>query len=142
MHDIKEIARRLAEDPWRGKLEETVELVADDYVGHVPGLPEPIRGKEGFRQFFTAYQTAFPDGAITVDDVIAEGDVAAVRWTARGTNTGELWGMPPTGKQATVEGIAYVRIVDGLLREDWTYWDTLALLQQLGVVPETVSAPA
>jgi len=142
MADVKEIARRVAEDPWRGKLDEAVEYVADDYVGHVPGATEPLRGKEGFREFFNAYLTGFPDGAITVDDIIAEGEIVALRWTGRGTNTGELMGMPATGKQVTVPGITYTRIVDGQIREDWTSWDTLALLQQLGVVPEVAAARA
>src|SRR5262245_48885670 len=72
MPEVKEIARRVLEDPWRGKLDEVLELVGDDYVGHVPGLPEPIRGKDGFRGFVNTYLTGFPDGTITVDDQIAE----------------------------------------------------------------------
>jgi steroid delta-isomerase-like uncharacterized protein len=140
--DVKEIAARLAEDPWRGKLEEVLDYVGDDYVAHVPGSVEPFRGKEGFRDFVTTYLTGFPDGALTVDDQIAEGDVVATRWTARGTNTGELMGMPPTGKEVTVEGITYSRITDGKAAEAWISWDTLAMAQQLGLVPEPVTESA
>jgi steroid delta-isomerase-like uncharacterized protein len=140
MQDIKEIARRLTEDPWRGKLDEALELVGDDYFGHLPGAPEPIRGKDGFREFVNAYLTGFPDSAIIVDDQIAEGELVATRWTGRGTNTGELMGMPPTGKQVTVSGITYSRIADGKAREAWVSWDTLSLMQQLGAVPEPVRA--
>jgi steroid delta-isomerase-like uncharacterized protein len=140
MADIKEISRRLAEDPWRGKLDETVELVADDYVGHIPGTPQPIRGKNGYREFVTTYLSAFPDGTITIDDQIAEGELVATRWTGRGTNTGELMGMPPSGREVTLPGITYSRIVDGTLRESWVIWDTLSMLQQLGAVPETMPA--
>jgi steroid delta-isomerase-like uncharacterized protein len=140
MHEIKEIARRLAEDPWRGKLDEVIEFISDDYVGYIPGAPEPIRGKDGFRGFIDTYLKGFPDGAITVDDQIAEGDIVATRWTARGTNTGELMGMPPTGKQVTLTGITYGRIEDGKAREAWLIWDTLAMMQQLGAVPETAAA--
>jgi predicted ester cyclase len=82
----------------------------------------------------------FPDGTITVDAQIAEGEFVATRWTGRGTNTGELMGMPPTGKQVTVEGITYSRIADGKTREAWLIWDTLSMMQQLGAVPE--AAPA
>lgn len=138
--DIKEIARRLAEDPWQGKLDETLEFVGDDYVAHIPGSAEPFRGKEGFRAFVTSYQTGFPDGTVTTDDQIAEGDVVATRWTGRGTNTGELMGMPPTGREITVAGITYSRIADGKAREAWIIWDTLAMMQQLGAVPETMPA--
>jgi steroid delta-isomerase-like uncharacterized protein len=138
--DIKEIARRLAEDPWQGKLDETLELVGDDYVAHIPGSAEPFRGKEGFRAFVTTYQTGFPDAAIIVDDQIAEGDVVATRWTGRGTHTGELMGVPPTGREVTLAGITYSRIADGKAREAWIIWDTLAMMQQLGAVPETLPA--
>jgi steroid delta-isomerase-like uncharacterized protein len=140
MQNVKEIARRLTEDPWRGKLDEALELVGSDYVGHIPGAPEPIHGTDGFRDFVNMYLTGFPDGTITVDDQIAEGELVATRWTARGTHTGELMGMPPTGKQVTVSGITYARIADGRAREAWLSWDTLSMMQQLGAVPE--AAPA
>lgn len=138
--EIKEIARRLAEDPWQGKVEEVIEYIGDDYVAHIAGAPEPIRGKEGFRGFVTSYLTAFPDGTITVDEQIAEGELVATRWTGRGTNTGELMGMPPTGKEITIGGITYGRIVDGTVREAYIIWDTLAMMQQLGIIPETIPA--
>ena len=64
MQDIKEIARRLTEDPWRGKLDEALKLVGDDYVGHLPGAPEPIRGKDGFREFVKRV----PDGVPGLGD--------------------------------------------------------------------------
>jgi steroid delta-isomerase-like uncharacterized protein len=140
MEDVKEIARRLVEDPWRGKLDEVIELVDDAYVAHTPGIAEPIRGKQGFREFVETYLTAFPDGAIVVDEQIAEGEQVASRWTARGTNTGELMGMPPTGKQVVVQGITITRIVNGTSVEAWISWDTLSMVQQLGLVPQFAPA--
>jgi steroid delta-isomerase-like uncharacterized protein len=136
MDDPKEISRRLTEDPWQGKLDEVIDLVADDYVGHNPGVPGPVAGKAGYREFVGTYLAAFPDGKITVDDQIAEGDTVTTRWTAHGTNTGELMGMAATGKEVTVTGITYSKISDGQLHEAWTSWDTLGMLQQLGAVPE------
>jgi steroid delta-isomerase-like uncharacterized protein len=138
--DIKEIARRLIEEPWRGKLDEVLELVGEDAVAHVAGSPTPLTGRDGFRDFVTTYLTAFPDGTITVEDQIAEGDMVATRWTGRGTNTGELMGLPATGRQVTIEGVSYARITDAKVRETWITWDTLALMQQLGAVPETIPA--
>lgn len=140
--DVKEIERRLAEDPWRGRLEEVLDLVADDYVLHVPGALEPLRGKEGYRSFAEMYMAAFPDAAITVLDQIAEGDTVATRWTGRGTNTGELMGMPASGREVTVSGITYSRLAGGKARESWITWDTLGMFQQLGAVPETIPARA
>jgi predicted ester cyclase len=71
----------------------------------------------------------FPDGTITVVDQVAEGELVATRWTARGTNAGQLMGMPPTGKQVTVNGVTYARIADGRAREAWLSWDTLSMMQ-------------
>src|SRR5918995_1656005 len=138
--DSKEIARRLIEEPWRGKLNEVLELVGEDAIAHVAGSPAPLTGRDGFREFVTTYLTAFPDGTITVEDQIAEGDTVATRWTGRGTNTGELMGLPATGRQVTIEGVSYARITDAKVRETWITWDTLALMQQLGAVPETIPA--
>ena len=67
-------------------------------------------------------------------------DTAYRRWTAVGTNTGDFWGMPATGKQATVTGITIDRIIGGRIAESWTNWDALGLMQQLGVVPAATPA--
>jgi steroid delta-isomerase-like uncharacterized protein len=136
MADAKEISRRLTEDPWQGKLDDVIDYVADDYVGHQPGVPE-VHGKAGFKEFVGTYLAGFPDGKIVVEDQIAEGDKVTTRWTARGTNTGQLMGMPATGKEVTVTGITYSKISDGQVHESWASWDTLSMLQQLGAVPET-----
>jgi steroid delta-isomerase-like uncharacterized protein len=138
MADAKEIARQLTEEPWKGNIDGVIGYIADDYVGHQPGAPE-VRGKAGFKEFVGAYVAGFPNGTIVVDDQIAEGDTVTTRWTARGTNTGALMGMAPTGKDVTVSGITYSKIADGQVRESWVSWDTLSMLQQLGAVPE--SAP-
>ncbi len=71
----KEIVRRLVDGVWRDRnLALVDELVAQDYVGHDPTQPEPILGREGFKQFVGMYQSAFHDAAVTIDDQIAEGD--------------------------------------------------------------------
>jgi steroid delta-isomerase-like uncharacterized protein len=138
MADAKEISRQLTEGPWQGKLDDVIGYVADDYVGHQPGAPE-LHGKEGFKEFVGTYLAAFPDGKITVDDQIAEGDKVTTRWTAHGTNTGELMGMPATGREVTVTGMTYSRISGGQVHESWGSWDTLSMLQQLGAVPQTTA---
>ena len=136
----KEIVRRLGVEPWEGNIGVIDELVTPDYVGHDPSQPEDMRGPEGVKQFVTTYLTAFPDGRITIDEQLAEGDLVASHWTGRGTQQGDLMGIPPTGKQVTVTGITISRVKDGKVVEEWTNWDTLGLLQQLGVVPELAGA--
>jgi steroid delta-isomerase-like uncharacterized protein len=137
----KEIIRRLVEGVWRDRnLSLIDDLVAQDYVGHDPTQPEPIRGPEGFKQFVDMYQSAFHDAAVTIDDQIAEGDRVVTRWTGRGTHTGELMGIAPTGKEVTVSGITVSRLVNGKIAEEWELMDALGMLVQLGAVPQPATA--
>ena len=118
-----------------GNYEVANELIATDAVGHDPALPEPVKGPAGLIGAARAYRDAFPDLRLTAEQTIAQGDHVAVRWTARGTHQGELFGIPATGKEAIVTGISFDRWANGKIVESWTKWDTLGLLQQLGAVP-------
>lgn len=137
----KEIIRRVVDGVWRDRnLAVVDELIAQDYVGHDPTQPEPIRGPEGFKQFVGMYQSAFHDAAVTIDDQIAEGDQVVTRWTGRGTHTGELMGIAPTGKEVTVSGITVSRLAAGKIAEEWELIDALGMLVQLGAVPQPATA--
>jgi steroid delta-isomerase-like uncharacterized protein len=140
----KALARRAFEEAWnKGNLAVLDQLVAADFDGH----PQPSdadfgRGPEGQKRFIGMYRAAFPDIQMTIEDMTAEGDRVAVRWTGRGTHTGELMGMPATGKRATVTGILIDRIAGGKIAESWGNFDALGMLQQLGVVPAPGQAEA
>ncbi len=110
------------------------EIVAADCVLHIPPYPD-IHTLEGYKQFVTTNSTAFPDGQYTIEELIAEGDKVAVRWTTLGTHTGEFMGLPPTGKQVKVTAIVIDRIAEGKIVEEWANVDFLGLMQQLGVIP-------
>ncbi len=130
----KALSRRFIEEVWnQGKLAVIDELVAPNYVDHDP--TGPIHGPEGMKQFVSMYLAAYPDTHFTIEDQIAERDTVVTRWTARGTHKGPLMGIPPTGKQVTVTGISIDRVVNGKLVEDWSNYDALGMMQQLGVVP-------
>ncbi len=131
----KAIVRRLIEEPWKGDMRVVDELIDPSYVGYDPSIPEPLRGPDGFKENVSTYRAAYSDARITVDDQIAEGDKVASRWTARGTQTGEVAGIAPTGKQVTVSGLTISRFEDGMVVEEWTTWDTLGMLVQLGAIP-------
>ena len=134
--ETKGIARRLLEEAFNsGNLDVVDELVAPEFVNHDAALPEPIVGIEATKASIRAYRDAFPDLRMTIELQVAEGDYVTTRWSARGTHQGDLMGMPATGKEATVTGITVDQIVDGRIVESWTNWDTLGLMQQLGVVP-------
>lgn len=86
------------------------------------------------------YRAAFPDTHFTILAQVAEGDLVLTHWRARGTHMGALLNMPPTNRVAEVTGMSLTRYADGKGVETWTNWDTLGLLQQIGVIP--AMAPA
>ncbi len=97
--------------------------------------PQPLRGPAGFKPFHSAYRNAFPDVTINVDDMVAEGDKVAVRWSGAGTHLGDGQpGLAATGRPVQFQGMNIVRIEDGKLVEGWNLFDQLGMLQQLGVV--------
>jgi steroid delta-isomerase-like uncharacterized protein len=119
------------------------EILAPDAVDHDPQNPfREMRGPEGAKRNAQMYHAAFSDGRFEVHEQLAEGDCVVTRWTAKGTNDGELMGMPPTGKSVEIDGIGIDRIADGKVVESWGCWDTLGMMQQLGVVPEAQPAGA
>jgi steroid delta-isomerase-like uncharacterized protein len=131
----KALSRRFFEEVWgKGNLAVIDELTDPAFVDHnaPPGLPP---GVAGLKQFVVMYREAFPDMQVSIDDLIADSDKVVIRWTARGTNTGSLFGMPTTGKAATITGITIERKVDGKTVEGWNNFDQLGMLQQLGVIP-------
>ncbi len=128
--------RRLYDLLNAGDIEGFGALLADDFVEHeeTPGLAPT---KEGVMQFFHMYRAAFPDLRLDPEDVLASGDKVVTRARATGTHQGELMGMPPTGKNVDVQLIDIMRFdEDGLVAEHWGVVDMLAMMQQLGVVPD------
>jgi steroid delta-isomerase-like uncharacterized protein len=131
----KAIVRRVIEEFWNtGNLAKVDELFAANYINHEPNDPE-ARDLQGFKQGAAAMFTAFPDLKVTIEDLVAEGDKVTKRYTVRGTQTGELTGIPPTGKQVTITGINIYRIADGKVAEIWWNYDALGMMQQIGVIP-------
>ena len=137
----KALFRRVLDMINTGDLDKADELIAGDYVYHAPGSPE-MRGPQGFKQLISMYRTAFPDMTMVLDDILADGDKVAARWTATGTHRGELMGIPPTGKRVTTSGSIISRFAGGKVVEDHEVIDTLGMLQQLGVVPAQEQARA
>jgi steroid delta-isomerase-like uncharacterized protein len=109
------------------------EIVAPDYVSHGPQAP-PAVGPDGVKARVAVYQDSL-DGHWQIDDLFSAGDRVVTRWTGTGTHVGELMGLAPTGKPIAVEAITVHRIADGQIAEEWTVWDALGLLQQVGAVP-------
>lgn len=132
----KIIARRFLDDVFtKGHLDVADEIIAPNHVAKGPGAPPGLPpGPEGSKMLVKMYRNAFPDVKFTIDAQVAQGDTVVTRWTARGTHKGELTGISPTGKIATVTGTAVDRIVNGKIVESWSIFDQLGMLQQLGVM--------
>lgn len=94
-----------------------------------------MRGTKALKQGVAAWRDAFTEFHVTLDDLIAEGDEVAYRWTARGTHQGEFLGAASTGKKVTTTGMVFFRFTAGKISEGWTNWDVLGLMQQIGAIP-------
>ena len=129
----KAIAKRAFEEILsKGQFELAEQLYAKDFLNH--GLHRNATLEED-QAALKGWHQAFSDIAIVPEKLIAEGDLVAVYWIARGTNTGTGNGLPATGKKAELSGITIWRIVDGRIKEEWSAFDQLSMMQQLGLLP-------
>jgi len=137
--DSKSIIQRFYDEITAGNFDVVDELVADDFIEHeeFPGIES---NKAGVKQFFTMFRAAFPDMRMDAHEIVAEGDLICVRGTMSGTHQGDFMGLPPSGRQFSVEGFDMVRMRDGQFTEHWGLFDSLAMMQQLGAIPD--QAPA
>ncbi|WP_227374311.1 ester cyclase [Haladaptatus halobius] len=132
----KELVRRDIEEVWGdGNVEMIDEIYDENFVLHDPSSPDETQGRDDYKEYVEAYRTAFPDSEYAAEEMVAEGDTVALRYTARGTHEGELAGIEPTGERVTVSGMELYHVADGKIVEMWTNYDALGMFQQLGVVP-------
>jgi steroid delta-isomerase-like uncharacterized protein len=108
------------------------QLYAKDFVNH--GIHRDATLEED-QAALKGWHQAFSDITIVPEKLIAEGDLVTIYWIARGTNTGTGNGLPATGKKAELAGITIWRIVDGKIKEEWSAFDQLSMMQQLGLLP-------
>lgn len=132
----KALVRQLVEEAInQGNINAIDELLIPDFVEHEelpPGIPP---GREAPKVLFTMLRSAFPDLKATIEHLIAEGDEVVLHMTWTGTHKGEFMGIPPTGKRISINVIDILGIAEGKFVEHWGVMDSMALMQQLGVVP-------
>ncbi|MDQ1274529.1 MAG: hypothetical protein QG610_100 [Euryarchaeota archaeon] len=134
IEENRAIVRRFFEEgPSKGNLDIADELLSPDFTLHVP-LPAS-QGIEGINEVITTCRAAFEHLNVTIEDMTAEGDKVAARFTARGIHKGNFMGLPATGKPITMTGIEIFRIKDGKIAELWGEANLLGLMQQLGIIP-------
>jgi predicted ester cyclase len=132
--DNKARAREFFEHFDRRTFDGIAKLLAPGEVAHLPGAPGPLEWP-AHQQFASAFVTAFPDCYHVIEDQVADADNVVTRVTFKGTHTGPLMGIPPTGRQVAMGGISWFRMANGLIAEEWTHFDRLGLMIQLGVAP-------
>jgi steroid delta-isomerase-like uncharacterized protein len=140
--DNKALVRDWFTEIDKGEAADFDRFLAIDYADH---NPPPIRteasGRAGVKEYSATFRAAIDDFRHVVEEQIAEGDRVVSRITASGTHTGELLGIPPTGRRVRMAGVAIHRIASGKLVEHWAQIDLLGLLQQLGAVPVLLPGP-
>jgi steroid delta-isomerase-like uncharacterized protein len=131
----KVLMRRFTEFINTGSETLATELIAPNAVFYVPGRAEPMRGPGGYLAIICMMRGGFPDVRWTLEEIIAEGDQVAARFTMRGTHRGTFFGVPPTEKTIEVQALNFYRLADGRFVEERGQPDLLGLLQQIGAVP-------
>ncbi len=133
----KQVVARFDEAVWsQGRLDAAQELLAPDLIDHHP-MPFPGRqpGAAGLLQVVQMVRAGLPDLKRVVHAHVAEGDLVVTRFTDRGTHQAFLMGVPPTGREISVDGINVARVHDGRITELWHVEDLLGLMRQLGAIP-------
>jgi steroid delta-isomerase-like uncharacterized protein len=132
-HDL---SHRIFEEVWNAKnVDAAGELVADNYVHHDPQSPTVPIGVKAYQDFVRYYLNAFPDLHFEIHEHIVQGNTVATRWTVTATHSGDLEGLPRTGRRIALQGMSIAHYKDGKIAESWNVWDALGMMQQLGAVP-------
>lgn len=127
----KRVIQRLYEDMINpNKLDRLADIISDELVS-----PDGLRGAAGFASTMSRLRGAFPDLHYTIEDLVAEGDRVAVRWTLRGTHTGAFRGIAPSGKKIVNDGFAIFRLANGKIVHATVETDRLGFLMAIGRIP-------
>ena len=133
LEDNKTLVRRFIDEIFvQGRPETVDELLADDFIGHT--WPSTGHPKDDLKAAIGRTSKGLSDTHFVVEDLIAEADQVAVRLTAGATQTGELMGLPASGKRYTIGEIHIFRIRDGKVTEHWHQFDQMKMMQQLGAM--------
>lgn len=127
----KELVSRWFEAYSRHDVDAVADMVAEDFIHN----SSTNQGRDGVRAELDDWFSAFPDAALSVEDLIADGDRVVARVTCSGTHGGEFMGSPPTGKRVSVQEVDIFRIENGRIAEAWAAVDFFGMLTQLGLLP-------
>ena len=125
-------SRVILEKMGQGRFDIQPELYGPGFVAHGFGRDYTLAEDEASGRQLRA---AFPDLKVSVDRIIAEGDLVSRHWSAVGTNTAKVPGFPGEGKKVAVDGMSFFRFADGKIVEEWSTYDNLTIMKQLGQIP-------
>lgn len=131
----KKIAREFWEYFAKGDVQQVEKLWGSDYKLHFPGKTKALTIEES-KQVIIEYNTGFPDMKLSIEEQIAEGDLVVTRTTFGATHKGDFQGFIASNKKIIVSGISILRIVDGKIVEEWSEFDALGMMKQIGAIPE------
>lgn len=135
IEENKAVIRQWLEEGWsKGNLGLADTLIDANFVVHGAGGQAVPSGPQGVKELVAAWRTGFPDGEMSIDDLLADGDKVIVRMTWRGTHSGDFYGVRPTGKRVAVTSIGIDRVADGKIVEGWGEVDMLSMYEQLGAI--------
>lgn len=130
-NDARTVARRWFEEVWNERRDDAVdELMAPEALGYVEGQ-EPLHGPADFRKMKAMFLSALPDVRIHIEDIVADGDRAAVRWRAVGTHSGDGFGFRATNEAIEVRGTTWMIVRHGQIVEGFDTWNLGAMMQSL-----------
>jgi len=135
VNDNVSLGRRVFQEIYgEGRVDLVDQLYADEFVDDSPGGG---KGRDLIKEAVTGFHKAFPDLRIEIEDAFGIGDKVVLRYTARGTQTGAYYDIPASGKAVAVRGITIFQIVNGKIKTEWTEYDRLGIMRQIGVIPSS-----
>jgi steroid delta-isomerase-like uncharacterized protein len=136
----KQLVQKFMEECWnKGNLNVVSEFVTANCRCHDPVFPHLTAGADSIRDHIANCRRGFPDIRITIDDTIAEDNEVVHHWTITGTHRGQFLGLAPTNKRATLSGTSIFRIRNSKIVEQWSDWNLMSLMEQLGVTSASVA---
>ncbi len=133
--DKVKMISRIADEMWnKGMIDIADDIMHIDAKYYGPHMPNGVGGMEDWKRAVRMYLTAFPDSHVTYEDLIDTAGTVIGRWSATGTNTGNLAGLPPSGKAINISGITIYKFKGNKIFAAWEQLDMLGMWQQLGII--------
>ena len=140
--ESKAIMRRFWGVWEQGDIDRLDGLLAAEYVNHTLAAPDLPPGPEGVKEVVSMFRSGMPDLRVVIQDMIAEGDRVATRYSLEGTHGGDLFGVAPTGRHLSIKSMTVERLSGGKIVEHWRVTDELDMMRQLGAIGEPGEEPS